>query len=227
MTRPWRALEAVPVLLFAVVLTLIGGVIAGAFLTERTALVVFGLVFELALVSATMFWVLVVRKGSLDGLGLRPAGIARHAAFGAAAGLAVFAVAALVVAPVLVQLVSLLAGEDVTLPRQEVIPSAPSPLQIALGAIAVVVAAPFGEELFFRGFLFGALRERLGFGPSAIISAIVFGLFHVIPLLIPVMVFVGFWFAWIYERRGSLFAPVAAHAAFNIVGYTFIVRSLL
>jgi membrane protease YdiL (CAAX protease family) len=47
--------------------------------------------------------------------------------------------------------------------------------------------------------------------------------FHVIPLLIPLMIFVGFGLAYIYERRGSLFASIAAHSTFNVIGYTLIV----
>lgn len=226
LTRPWRAVEAVPVVLIAAVMTVIGGTVAGAFLPEGTALVVFGLVFEAALAGATLLWVLVVRRGALGDLGLSRSRAGAHALVGAAAGVAIFIGAALILAPVLVRLVSLFTSSDVSIPRQEVIPTAPSAVQVTLGALAVVAAAPFGEELFFRGFLFGGLRRRYGFHVSAGISAVVFGVFHVVPLLIPLMVAVGYGLAYVYERRGSLVAPIAAHAAFNIIGYSFIVRSL-
>ena len=36
------------------------------------------------------------------------------------------------------------------------------------------------------------------------------------------MVFTGIGLAWIYERRGSLVAPMAAHVAFNVVGLVVI-----
>jgi membrane protease YdiL (CAAX protease family) len=58
------------------------------------------------------------------------------------------------------------------------------------------------------------------------LSGAVFGAFHVIPLLIPVMIFVGIGLAYVYERRGSLFASIAAHSAFNVVGYTIIALSI-
>jgi membrane protease YdiL (CAAX protease family) len=40
------------------------------------------------------------------------------------------------------------------------------------------------------------------------------------------MVFVGIGLAYIYERRGSLLASIAAHSAFNMVGYTLIVLAI-
>jgi uncharacterized protein len=93
--------------------------------------------------------------------------------------------------------------------------------------VAVIVAAPLGEELFFRGFLFGSLRTRLPFLPAAAISGLVFGLFHVQPLLVAVMVFVGIALAFLYERRRSMAACIAAHAIFNLIGYTLIVMQRL
>ena len=226
LTRSWKAVEAVPVALIAGVVTIIGGVLAGSFLSEATGLVVFGMVFEAALAGATLLWVLVVRRGASEELGLTRSRLAAQAAIGAAAGVAIFLVAAVILAPLLVRLVSLFTETDVSIPRQEVIPEGPSALHVWLGAVAVVIAAPVGEELFFRGFLFGGLRARFGFAVSAAISSVVFGLFHVVPLIIPIMVAVGFALAYVYERRGSLIAPMAAHAAFNVIGYTFIVRSL-
>jgi uncharacterized protein len=92
-----------------------------------------------------------------------------------------------------------------------------------LGVGSVVIGAPFAEEIFFRGFLFGSLRGRLRFLPAAAISGAVFALFHLQPLLIAVMVFVGIALAYLYDRRGSLAVPIAAHAIFNLIGYTLIV----
>jgi len=86
----------------------------------------------------------------------------------------------------------------------------------------VVIGAPVGEELFFRGFLFGSLRARLSFLPSAGISSVIFAFLHGQALLILVMVFVGIALAYLYERRGSLATSIAAHAMFNLIGFTLI-----
>ena len=51
----------------------------------------------------------------------------------------------------------------------------PLPVQILL----IAIAAPIGEEVCFRGMLFGGLRERLPMWAAALISGAIFGLLHV------------------------------------------------
>jgi uncharacterized protein len=53
------------------------------------------------------------------------------------------------------------------------------PLVTVLVVLAAVVLAPIGEELFFRGILFQALRRRIGLWASATVSSVVFGVVHV------------------------------------------------
>jgi hypothetical protein len=100
---------------------------------------------------------------------------------------------------------------------------------MALTIVYAVAIAPFGEELFFRGVLFRALRDRFGFKVGALGSGVAFGLIHYIPgpaidaaLLMLVMTFVGAAFAFIYERRDAFVAPLAAHVMFNLIGLALI-----
>lgn len=53
------------------------------------------------------------------------------------------------------------------------------PLVTVLVVVAAVVLAPIGEELFFRGVLFQALRRRVGLWAGATISSVIFGVVHV------------------------------------------------
>ncbi len=87
---------------------------------------------------------------------------------------------------------------------------------IALG-ILVVIAAPISEEIFFRGFFFGALRRSLPFWAAMVISGLVFGLVHLPtgPAQAPPLALFGMALAWLYERSGSLGPPIAAHAFLN------------
>jgi uncharacterized protein len=65
-------------------------------------------------------------------------------------------------------------------PEQELLQAVGSdPLITLMIVIAAVVLAPIGEELFFRGVLFQALRRRVGLWASAVISSAVFGVVHV------------------------------------------------
>lgn len=81
--------------------------------------------------------------------------------------------------------------------------------------ISAVIIAPIGEELFFRGFVFGGLRSQLRFWPAAIASSTLFAMVHLMPLSFVPLFAVGLVAAWLYERQRSLIGPLVVHAAFN------------
>jgi len=87
---------------------------------------------------------------------------------------------------------------------------------LALLLFGSVVIAPLSEELFFRGYLHAVLRERFG-ASAAYVSGALFAaahmyLVHFLPLAV-----MGVVLARIYERRGTLVAPVVAHGLANLV----------
>jgi membrane protease YdiL (CAAX protease family) len=88
---------------------------------------------------------------------------------------------------------------------------------VALAVLLTVVAAPIVEETFFRGFLFGGLRRRLGFAGAATISGALFALAHFSPTLIIPFTLIGVVFAFTYWRTGTLLASITAHMTFNLV----------
>jgi membrane protease YdiL (CAAX protease family) len=226
---PWHPWEAIPVAVGALVTALAASVIFTAALggPGGSALLLTAIAFQAALATATLVWVAVRYRGWTPALGLRSARTARDVAFGAWTGAALFAAAAFAVLPILQLAWTLVTGEPPPPINQPILPVDPTPVQVALGTLAVVLGAPFGEEVFFRGFLFGSLRSRFSFLPAATMSAAVFALFHVQPLLILVMVFVGVGLAYLYERRGSLAASIAAHGMFNLIGFTVILMNRL
>jgi uncharacterized protein len=91
-----------------------------------------------------------------------------------------------------------------------------SQVEIWVTVLVAVVAAPLGEELLFRGVIYGSLRTRLGPLASATISAVLFSLIHGYEPLSSIHVFVlGFTSALIYERSRSLIPCMLAHATYN------------
>lgn len=93
------------------------------------------------------------------------------------------------------------------------------PVPVVVLAMAVVPA--LFEEVFFRGYLFAALRSRMT-GPATILAtAIVFGLFHAIapnPLASERFVsstLMGLVLGWVRWRTGSLAPGVLLHALHN------------
>ena len=86
----------------------------------------------------------------------------------------------------------------------------------------VGLLAPFGEEVFFRGFLLAALVPLLGGLRGALVSSAVFSAAHFnVGTLLPIFV-MGMLLAWLYLRTGSIWPPFAAHAAQNLLALTFL-----
>jgi membrane protease YdiL (CAAX protease family) len=86
--------------------------------------------------------------------------------------------------------------------------------------VLVTVIAPLGEELFFRGFFFGALRNWHGPILAAVLSGLVFGLVHAgsapVGYLVPLAIF-GFGLCMLYELTGSLYPAIVLHALNNSI----------
>ena len=82
------------------------------------------------------------------------------------------------------------------------------------------IAAPFVEELTFRGFIFNAVRRYSPVWVAALVSSVLFGLAHWQPgnagALLPLAV-AGAVLALVYYRTGSLVASMLTHALFNSV----------
>lgn len=148
--------------------------------------------------------------------------IGREVAVGIASGAVISVIAAILLRTILEPVFHVLFGHAVRTPPQ--VASGLSVGGKVSFVIAGVVVAPIMEELFFRGCLFRAIRDRKGFLLGAIVSSVVFGMFHILSaairdllLLQTGLALVGFGFAVVYERRGKLAACVAAHATFNLL----------
>ena len=94
------------------------------------------------------------------------------------------------------------------------------PRQAVLMVVALVVLAPLGEDLVFRGLLLRALARRLAFWPAAAITALLFAASHADSYVIwpraIALTITGLALAWIYRWRGY-WASVTAHATVNLV----------
>jgi membrane protease YdiL (CAAX protease family) len=85
--------------------------------------------------------------------------------------------------------------------------------------VALIVAAPLFEEVFFRGFLFrGLAASALGARATVVATALVWAVIHVQydALDIALVFAMGLLFGAARLRSGSLLAPLALHAAANL-----------
>lgn len=82
-----------------------------------------------------------------------------------------------------------------------------------------IVAAPFFEEMFFRGVLFHSFQAKWGVRLGLILSAVVFASVHPLPLgFLPIFV-LGYVLATLLYRRGSLLPCMVMHAMNNSVAF--------
>jgi hypothetical protein len=105
-----------------------------------------------------------------------------------------------------------------------------STLALIATGFLIVVVAPIGEEFFFRGFFYKALRTRFGVLVAAALDGLVFGLVHFTGTetleLLPVLGVLGFVFCLVYERTGTLYTVIGLHALNNAIAFGVEAESL-
>jgi membrane protease YdiL (CAAX protease family) len=222
----WRAIEALPVFLLTIVAASVAGLAAMAAINscswQYLATVFAG---EAMFALAVLVWVRFVKHAPFSELGL-PRRPAWDILLGVLAGGAMIVVAGIVVEVVQAIATGIL-GHKPAEPDQVATCVAGLPL-LLLGPV-VVLAAPFGEELFFRGFATTAWTRSIGATPAIVRAAIFFDVAHVLTVggtsfgdaalralvafltRLPVALALGF----VFVRRRSLVASIAVHATFN------------
>lgn len=97
-----------------------------------------------------------------------------------------------------------------------------------LWAVLSMALIGYIEELLFRGFLFRALIRKDGLVPAVIISAVTFGIGHIVNLLagqatletalqVCFAIAWGFLFTFAFLKGGSLWPCVIVHAAVDVL----------
>ncbi|MGE5560827.1 MAG: lysostaphin resistance A-like protein [Chloroflexota bacterium] len=89
--------------------------------------------------------------------------------------------------------------------------------EMVLPMLLAGLAVPLGEEVFFRGFAYPALRNRLGVWPAIIVTGLAFALLHFDPFGLLALTAAGVALTFLYERTGSLWSVLIAHGVWNIL----------
>jgi uncharacterized protein len=181
------------------------------------ATIIADIVFDLCFVAAALWLAWWRGRARPEDFGFRRIPLRTGAVAVAAAALAYYGVTAIYSA--LVQL----HGKD-KLPSE--LGATHSTAALVAASLFVCAVAPICEEFFFRGFVFGALRNiplrvgRVDGGPwiAAVLTGILFGLAHTgsasSQYLVP-LGFLGFVLCLVRWRTGSLYPCMALHSANN------------
>ncbi|HHV44821.1 MAG TPA: CPBP family intramembrane metalloprotease [Firmicutes bacterium] len=100
--------------------------------------------------------------------------------------------------------------------------SLPLPQLVAIVCLVVFIV-PWAEELFFRGLVFGSIRQRYGSVVAKVTSGLLFAFAHMYIINFPSVLVLGILLASIYERTQSLVPPVVAHATYNGVAVALLI----
>ena len=84
-----------------------------------------------------------------------------------------------------------------------------------LVALYSVLIAPITEEVLFRGVIYRRIRKLFGVRFAIVLSSIIFGLFHGNMVQFIYAFLVGLALAFVYERYGTLKAPMLFHIIAN------------
>ncbi len=144
--------------------------------------------------------------------GLRPTRIVLALKWAAAAGIVYIVASGL--------WLSLLNLEDETDEITKKLKDDPAVATVAGIAVFALVIAPIVEELFFRGFVFTAMRDKLDPIWAAIGTGILFGLVHAFgsPIgFLPPLALLGTLLCIVYWKTGSIYPTIALHSLNNCV----------
>ena len=88
--------------------------------------------------------------------------------------------------------------------------------QMLTAIFAIVIIAPFFEEVLFRGLVYGQLRAVMRPWAAILLTAIFFGIAHAVLFQSIFAVVMGILLGIIYYKTGSIITSAICHSAFNL-----------
>lgn len=85
--------------------------------------------------------------------------------------------------------------------------------------ISVVIIAPITEEIIFRALMYKTVKKTAPAWLAAIFSSVIFGIAHLNPISFVYTSLLGLMLIYLYEKTGSVTAPMLLHIGFNLGMY--------
>ncbi len=218
----WGAADMFPAYLLAMGLGYVSLIVSRVWFMAplKVAGNIAGLEQELFIGAAVLFWIRFVRPSPLAAFGT----VSRAwsgVGLGIAVGFGNFFTAGIVI-EITIAVVRIFIHRAPSFPR---VAKVTSWWELVVVGLALVIAAPLGEELYFRGFVYGGLRKRFPQKVALPISAVAFALWHIEVLRMPYTFVSGLIFGAVYERRRNLLPSMIAHATNNLLGFIALVHA--
>ena len=232
---PWEILDifrAVLIIVFAgYVVAIIEAFVLKVFhleLTMNLRMIISTFFIDIVAAMVILYFVMVKYKKNIQELGLKASSFFRNILSGITAY--IFMLPVLLV--ILIFSIWILNVFGYTPPPQPVfevfMEEKKGPVLLFL-TVFVSVLGPVVEEVFFRGFMYSAVRKHTGVLAAAFLSGAIFSMLHTnIVGFLPIMA-LGVLLAYLYETTGSLVASISVHILHNsiIVAFVFFLKELI
>ncbi len=193
---------------------------------DKRASIIFDTLFmDVLILLFVVYFVGVKYKQKVSALGLSLTNAVKNigiAVFGYLAFLPVLAAILLGV----VFVVNLLKYTPPAEPIYELIFKEQRPQFLILTSIVATFIGPVAEEVFFRGFLYPALKKSFNIAVAIFVTSVIFSLLHTNIVGFLPIVALGAFLAYLREKTGSLVPSICVHIVHNsiLAGLMFLMR---
>lgn len=188
---------------------------AGATLAGLVVLIFLSsLILYFFLLGGTYISVKVRHDSNLQAIGLTTTGLGKGVALGIGLGIPLY-IGAMILTYLYVQLFGPSKTDYLSRSLEEASSGTVNPGLMILFVFTLVVLAPICEEIFFRGYMYPALRNRMGMQPAMILNGILFAAAHFDLVGFLPRLLLGYGLCYLFERNHTLAGPITGHALYN------------
>ena len=225
---PWDVSDVVRAVIIIIFVGYILGILLGLFLNIHhikmdTNLHMMFSTFVLDIIAGfiVFYFVLIKYKENLSSIGVTFASFYKNILSGITAYISVIPI--LLLSLVLsILLLEMFGYKPPTQPVVEIFLQEKRSNVILFLAVFASVLGPVIEEIFFRGFLYNALKKSFDMLLAVVLSAALFSALHTnMAGFVPIMI-LGILMACLYEATGSLITSMAVHIIHNSITVSFV-----
>ena len=195
--------------------------------SDNIRMIVNTTILDALAVSFIIYFTVVQYKERLEALGLSMKNFFRNVFYGAVGYIALIPVLVLILAVTAV-IINITKYVPERQPVVELFLKEKGVAFLTYSSLFAAVLGPLVEEIFFRGFMYGALKKRIGIYGAMALTAAIFAALHThIVGFMPIMA-LGILLAYLYEKTGTLVSSITVHIIHNLsmVFVVFLVKQV-